>query len=185
MRQLVRQAMEEGALGVGSSLIYAPAFYADTQELIELCKVAGEYHGMYITHMRSEGNRLLEAIDETDSHRPRSRRAGRNLSLEGRRPDNWSKRAEAIADIEAARAAGTRITADMYVYTAGSTRLNGAMPPWVQEGGLQQWIARMRDPQIRRRVADEMRKPTDDWENLLLAAGSPERVLLIGFSNPA
>ena len=162
MRGLVRQAMEEGALGVGSSLIYAPAFYADTPELIELCKVASEYQGMYISHMRSEGNKLLEAIDELISI---ARQAGLpaeiyHLKAAGR--DNWSKRPRAIEMIEAARAAGTRITADMYVYTAGSTGLNGSMPPWVQEGGLQQWIARMRDPQIRapRRRRDAHARPT-------------------------
>jgi N-acyl-D-amino-acid deacylase len=185
MRQLVRQAMEGGALGVGSSLIYAPAFYADTQELIELCKVAAKYQGMYITHMRSEGNKLLEAVDETIRI---AREAGLpaeiyHLKAAGR--DNWPKLGRVVEMVEAARAGGTRITADMYVYTAGSTGLNGAMPPWVQEGGLQQWIARMRDPQIRARVAAEMRTPTDKWENLLLAAGSPDRVLLVGFKNLA
>jgi N-acyl-D-amino-acid deacylase len=184
MRQLVRQAMEQGALGVGSSLIYAPAFYADTQELIELCKVASEYQGMYITHMRSEGNKLLEAVDETARIAREARLPAEIYHLKAAGQNNWPKRAQVVEMVEAARAAGTRITADMYVYTAGSTGLNGAMPPWVQEGGLQQWIARMRDPDISRRVAEEMRTPTDKWENLLLGAGSPDRVLLIGFKNP-
>ncbi|HVU88842.1 MAG TPA: D-aminoacylase [Pirellulales bacterium] len=185
MRTLVRQAMEEGALGVGSSLIYAPAFYADTPELIELCKVAGEYQGMYISHMRSEGNKLTEAIDELIRIAREARIPAEIYHLKAAGRDNWSKRPRAIQMIEAARAAGTRITADMYVYTAGSTGLNGSMPPWVQEGGLQQWVARMRDPRIRARVAAEMRTPSDEWENLLLAAGSPDRVLLLGFKNPA
>ncbi|HEY4313574.1 MAG TPA: D-aminoacylase [Pirellulales bacterium] len=185
MRGLVRQAMEEGALGIGSSLIYAPAFYAKTDELVELCKVAAEYQGMYISHMRSEGNKLLEAVGELihiarEAHLPAEIY---HLKAAGR--DNWSKRPRVIERVEAARAAGTRITADMYVYTAGSTGLNGSMPPWVQEGGLQQWIARMREPQIRARLVTEMRTPSDQWENLLLAAGSPERVLLLGFKNPA
>ncbi len=185
MRGLVRQAMEEGALGVGSSLIYAPAFYANTAELIELCKVAAEYQGMYISHMRSEGNKLLEAIDELIGIARQARLPAEIYHLKAAGRDNWAKRPRAIEMIEAARAAGTRITADMYVYTAGSTGLNGAIPPWVQEGGLQQWIARMRDPQTRARVAAEMRTPSDQWENLLLAAGSPDRVLLLGFKNPA
>ncbi len=185
MRGLVRQAMEEGALGVGSSLIYAPAFYADTEELIELCKVAAEYQGMYISHMRSEGNKLLEAVDELIRIAREAKLPAEIYHLKAAGRDNWPKRGRVVEMVEAARAAGTRITADMYVYTAGSTGLNGAMPPWVQEGGLQQWIARMRDPQIRARLIQEMRTPTDKWENLLLAAGSPDRVLLVGFKNPA
>ena len=172
-------------LGVGSSLIYAPAFYAGTNELIELCKVAGEYQGMYISHMRSEGNKLTEAIDELIRIAREAKVPAEIYHLKTAGRDNWSKRPRAIQMIEDARAAGTRITADMYMYTAGSTGLNGAMPPWVQEGGLQQWIARMRDPRIRARVAAEMRTPSDEWENLLLAAGSPDRVLLLGFKNPA
>ncbi len=183
MRKLVRQAMEEGALGIGSSLIYAPAFYADTNELIELCKVAAEYDGMYISHMRSEGNRLVEAVEELIKI---SREAGLpaeiyHLKMAGK--ENWHKRDRVIELVEAARADGLRITADMYLYTAGSTGLNGAMPPWVQEGGLQQWIDRLRDPKIRKRVAQEMRTPTDEWENLLLGSGSPDNVLLVGFKS--
>jgi N-acyl-D-amino-acid deacylase len=183
MRALVRQAMEEGALGVGSSLIYAPAFYADTDELIELCKVAAQHQGMYISHMRSEGNRLVEAVEELFKI---ARDAGLpaeiyHLKMAGK--DNWGKRDAVIELVENARAAGTRITADMYLYTAGSTGLNGAMPPWVQEGGLKQWIDRLRDPTTRQRVAREMRTATDDWENLLLGAGSPDNVLLVGFKN--
>ena len=185
MRQLVREAMQNGAMGVGSSLIYAPAFYADTHELIELCKVAAEYQGMYISHMRSEGNRLVQGVEELITI---AREAGLpaeiyHLKAAGR--ENWPKRQRVVELVEAARAAGVRITADMYLYTAGSTGLDGSMPPWVQEGGLAKWIARMRDPETRRRVAQEMRTPTDKWENLLLAAGSPERVLLVGFKNPA
>ncbi|MBI2827062.1 MAG: D-aminoacylase [Planctomycetia bacterium] len=185
MRNLVRQAMEEGALGIGSSLIYAPAFYADTDELVELCKVAAQYQGMYISHMRSEGNQLVEAVEELIKIAREAGLPAEIYHLKAAGKENWPKRGRVVELVEAARAAGTRITADMYVYTAGATGLNGAMPPWVQEGGLQQWIARMRDPDIRRRVAEEMRTPTDKWENLLLGAGSPDRVLLIGFKNPA
>jgi N-acyl-D-amino-acid deacylase len=185
MKQLVRQAMEEGALGVGSSLIYAPAFYADTDELVELCKVAAEYHGMYISHMRSEGNRLVEAVEELIRIAREAGLPAEIYHLKAAGQENWSKRDRAIELVEQARAAGSRITADMYLYTAGSTGLNGAMPPWVQEGGLQTWIDRLRDPQTRKRVAEEMRTPTDEWENLLLGAGSPDNVLLVGFKNKA
>jgi N-acyl-D-amino-acid deacylase len=184
MRGLVREAMEGGALGVGSSLIYAPAFYADTHELIELSKVAARYQGMYISHLRSEGNRLVEGVEELIRIADEAGLPAEIYHLKAAGKQNWAKRPRVIELVEAARAKGTRITADMYLYTAGATGLDGAMPPWVQEGGLQQWIARLRDPETRQRAAAEMRMPTDKWENLLLAAGSPERVLLVGFKNP-
>lgn len=184
MRVLVRQAMEEGALGVGSSLIYAPAFYARTDELVELARAAAPYGGMYITHMRSEGNRLLEAIDEVITI---AREGGvpaeiYHLKMAGRQ--NWSKFDDVVAKIDSARAAGLRITTDMYTYTAGSTGLDAAMPPWVQEGGYDRWAERLRDPATRERVAREMSTPTDAWENLYLAAGA-DKTLLVGFKNPA
>lgn len=184
MRDLVRQEMEAGALGVGSSLIYAPAFYADTQELIELCKVAAEYDGLYISHLRSEGNRLLEAVDELILIAREAGMAAEIYHLKAAGRENWGKQDQVIAKIEAARAAGLRISADMYTYPAGATGLNAAMPPWVQEGGFDLWRDRLRDPQDRERVLREMRTPTDAWENLLLMAGSPEQVLLVGFKNP-
>jgi N-acyl-D-amino-acid deacylase len=185
MRGLVRAAMEEGAVGVGSSLIYAPAFYAKTDELIELCKVAAEHQGMYISHIRSEGNRLVESIEELIRIAREAKLPAEIYHLKAAGEKNWPKRQRVIELVEEARAAGLKITADMYVYPAGATGLDGAMPPWVQEGGLDSWIDRLRDPALRRRVAEEMRTPTDKWENLLLAAGSPERVLLVGFKNPA
>lgn len=185
MRQLVRQAMEEGALGVGSSLIYAPAFYASTEELIELCKVAAEYGGMYISHIRSEGNRLLEAIDELIRIAREAKIPAEIYHLKAAGRANWPKLDEAIRRIEAARAEGLRVTANMYPYTAGATGLNAAMPPWVQEGGHRAWIERLKNPAIRARVLREMRTPTDRWENLYLMAGSPENVLLVGFKNEA
>ena len=185
MRGLVRTAMEEGAVGVGSSLIYAPAFYAKTDELIELCKVAAEHQGMYISHIRSEGNRLVESIEELIHIAREAKLPAEIYHLKAAGEKNWPKRQRVIELVEEARAAGLKITADMYVYPAGATGLDGAMPPWVQEGGLDSWIDRLRDPALRRRVAEEMRTPTDEWENLLLAAGSPERVLLVGFKNPA
>jgi N-acyl-D-amino-acid deacylase len=185
MRALVEQAMREGALGVGASLIYAPAFYAKTPELVALAEVAGRHGGMYIAHMRSEGNRLLEAVDETLTIGREARLPVEIYHLKAAGQDNWPKMREVIARIDAARAMGQAVTADMYAYPAGATGLDAAMPPWVQEGGLKQWIARLRDPAIRARVAAEMRTRTDAWESLYLAAGSPERVLLVAFKNDA
>jgi N-acyl-D-amino-acid deacylase len=181
MRQLVTQAMEEGALGVGSSLIYAPAFYAKTDELVALASAAAPYGGMYISHMRSEGNRLLESVDELLTIARDAGVAAEIYHLKAAGEANWPKLAQVIDKVDSARAAGARITADMYTYTAGATGLDAAMPPWVQEGGYQAWAKRLRDPAIRARVAREMRTPTDAWENLLLGAGSPERALLVGF----
>jgi len=184
MRRLLRAEMEAGALGVASSLIYAPAFYADTEELVELAKVASEYDGLYISHMRSEGNQLLEAVDELLEIARRANIRAEIYHLKAAGRENWTKLDQVIAKVEAANAAGMHITADMYNYTAGATGLNAAMPPWVQEGGLERWIGRLREPAVRRRVMEEMRTPTDEWENLLLAAGSPDKVLLVGFKNP-
>jgi N-acyl-D-amino-acid deacylase len=181
MRGLVRQGMEEGALGVGSSLIYAPAFYAKTPELIELSKVAAEYGGMYISHMRSEGNRLLEAVDELITLAREADIAAEIYHLKAGGEANWPKMDRVIERVEAARAQGLRITADMYNYPAGATGLDAAMPPWVQEGGHDAWVERLKDPAIRRRVRREMSTPTDEWENLYLDTGSPEKVLLVGF----
>lgn len=185
MEDLVRQAMEEGALGVGASLIYTPAVYAKTDELIALSRVAARHGGMYIVHMRSEGNRLLEAIDETITI---GREAGLpveiyHLKAAGER--NWAKLDEAIARIEKARQSGLRVTANMYPYTAASTGLDAAMPPWVREGGQKAWEQRLKDPALRQRVAREMSTPSTEWENLYLAAGSAERVLLTGFKTEA
>ena len=181
MRELVRQAMEQGALGVGSSLIYAPAFYAQTDELIALAKVAGEYGGMYISHMRSEGNRLLEAVDELITISREADLPAEIYHLKAAGESNWSKMDAVIERVAAAREEGLRITADMYTYPAGATGLDAAMPPWVQEGGHDAWAARLQDPAIRTRVAREMRTPSNEWENLYLAAGSADNVLLVGF----
>ncbi|HKJ01968.1 MAG TPA: D-aminoacylase [Longimicrobiales bacterium] len=181
MEDLVRQAMREGALGVGSSLIYAPAFYARTPELIALMRAAAEYDGMYISHMRSEGNQLLESVDELVEIARASGAPAEIYHLKAAGESNWGKMDEVIRRVEAARAEGLAITADMYTYTAGATGLDAAMPPWVQEGGYDAWAARIKDPAVRARVIREMRTPTDAWENLLLAAGSPDRVLLVGF----
>ena len=184
MRALVRQAMEEGALGIGSSLIYAPAFYAQTDELIELSKVAAEYDGMYISHMRSEGNALLESIDELLTIAREAGIRSEIYHLKAAGEANWDKLDTAISKIEAARTQGLEITADMYNYTAGSTGLDAAMPPSVQEGGYDAWAERLQDPAIRERMRHEITTTTNEWENLMLAAGS-EGTLLVEFKNPA
>jgi len=184
MKQLVRQAMEDGALGVGSSLIYVPASFSTTEELIELCKVAAEYDGIYTTHMRSEGETFLDAIDEAVRI---SREAGIRTEiyhLKAAGEKNWPKMKEAIERIEAARRAGVPLTADMYPYVAGATGLDASMPPWVQEGGLDSWVERLRDPKIRARVAREMKTGSKGWESLYVSAASPDRILFIGFKNP-
>lgn len=183
MKGLARQAMEEGALGIGSSLIYAPAFYADTDELIELCRAAGEYDGMYITHMRSEGNKLLEAIDEVIRIAGEARVPAEIYHLKAAGRNNWPKMDLAIQKIDSARAAGIRLSTDMYTYVAGATGLDASMPPWVQEGGYEAWAQRLQDPAIRARVAEEMRTDAQDWENLYFAAGSAENLLLVEFKN--
>ena len=184
MRAHVRRAMDEGAMGLTTALIYTPAVFAKTDELIELAKVASESGGMYISHMRSEGNRLLEAIDETLTIARQAHIRAEIYHLKAAGQSNWNKLGDAIAKIEAARKDGLEITADMYTYTAGSTGLDASMPPWVQEGGYNAWVKRLRDPAIRSRVRREMTTPGDEWENLLLAAGG-EGTLLVGFKNEA
>ena len=180
MKVLVRQAMEEGALGIGSALIYAPGFYAGTDELVELCKTAAPYGGIYISHIRSEGNRLLQASDELihiarEAHIPavfyHLKAAGRN---------NWGKMDTLIVKIDSARAAGLDISACMYTYTAGATGFDASMPPSVQEGGLDKWIERLKDPATRKKVLKAMTTPTDAWENLYLGAGA-DNIICAGF----
>ena len=183
MKNLVREAMEDGALGLGSSLIYAPAFYADTEELIALAEVVGEYNGIYISHMRSEGNRLLESVDELIRIAREGNVGAEIYHLKMAGQQNWDKFDAVVEKVESARAEGLDITADIYTYTAGSTGLDASMPPWVQEGGYESWRSRLQNSDIRTQVLEEMTTPTDEWENLLLSAG-PERTLLVGFRNP-
>jgi N-acyl-D-amino-acid deacylase len=183
MKALVRQTLEAGALGVGSSLIYAPAFYAKTDELIELSRVAAEFGGMYISHIRSEGNALLEAVDELIRISKEAGLPAEIYHLKAAGAGNWPKLDEVIVKINAARASGLRISANMYTYPAAATGLDASMPPWVQEGGLAQWRKRLQDPAIRARVVQEMRTPANTWENLYLGAGSPEKILLLAFKN--
>lgn len=183
MKDLVHQGMKEGAMGIGSSLIYAPAFYSSTEELIEICKVAADYGGMYISHMRSEGNKLLESVDELLTIANEAGIPAEIYHLKQSGKKNWGKLDRVIQKIDSARAKGLKITTDMYTYTAGATGLDASMPPWVQEGGLEQWIQRLKDPQIRKRVIKEMQTDTDEWENLMRAAESPDKLILVGFKN--
>ncbi len=184
MKALVDRAMREGALGVTTALIYTPDTFASTEELIELSKVAAKYGGIYTAHMRSEGDRFLEAIDETLRIAREAKIPVEIYHLKAAGESNWPKMQQAVAKIEAARKEGLQVTADMYNYTAGATGFDAAMPPWVQEGGVKAWIERLKDPAVRARVIDEMRHPAK-WESLYFAAGSPERVLLLGFKTDA
>ena len=183
MRSLAHQAMKEGALGIASALIYAPAFYADSPELIEMCKVASEYDGMYITHMRSEGNKLLESIDEVIHISSEANIDAEIYHLKAAGQNNWPKMDLAIEKIDSARQAGLNITTDMYNYIAGATGLDAAMPPWVQEGGYNEWANRLKDPAIRKKVKVEMKTDAQEWENLYYSAGGAENLLLVGFKN--
>src|SRR5436190_2859362 len=183
MRQLVRQEMEAGALGIGTSLIYPPAFYAKTEELIEMCKVAAKYQGKYISHMRSEGNQLLEAIDELLRISREANIPAEIYHIKAAGQPNWGKADAMLAKIEEARKAGLKITADMYTYTAAGTGLDACLPPWTADGGNPALFKRLRDPAIREKIAAEVRTPSDKWENLYLAAGSPEKILLSGFKS--
>jgi N-acyl-D-amino-acid deacylase len=185
MRELVRKEMEAGALGIGSALIYAPGNYASTEELIELCKVAAKYKGKYISHMRSEGDKLLEAIDELIRI---SREAGLPAEiyhLKAAGKANWPKMDQAIAKVEDARRAGLKISANMYTYTAGATSLDACVPPWAHDGGQEALIKRLKDPETRAKIAAQMHEPGKDWENLCLLTGGPENVLLAGFGPEA
>ncbi|MCX6226526.1 MAG: D-aminoacylase [Bacteroidia bacterium] len=183
MKMLVRQGMEEGALGIASALIYVPDCFAKTDELVALCKEAARYDGIYISHIRNEGNNLLNALDEflTISKEANIRAEIYHFKQAGQ--SNWNKLDEEIKRIESARSGGLRITADMYTYIAGASGLDVSMPPWVQEGGYGEWSKRLRNPLIREKVRKEMLNPAGDWENMMKLAGSAEKVLLIGFRN--
>jgi len=182
MRALVREAMDDGAMGVGSSLIYAPASYAETPELVALATESARCGGMYISHMRNESDHVLEAVDELIEIAEKSGGPAEIYHLKQAGKDNWDKLDPIIARVEAARAKGLRITANMYTYTAGSTGLDAAMPTWVQEGGYEQWKKRLQDPEIRKRVLAEMQGKPVGWENLFYHAG-PDKTMLVGFKN--
>ncbi len=181
MRLLVKQAMEEGALGVGSSLIYPPAFFAKTDELIALCKEAGKYGGGYISHIRSEGNNLYEAIEELITIAQKAKVHGEIYHLKAAGKDNWNKMDSVIRRIEKARKEGIDVAANMYNYLAGSTGLTASFPPSLQDGGFDKLWQRLHDPAIRKEMAKAMQTNAVDWENLYYAAGSPDKVLLLGF----
>jgi N-acyl-D-amino-acid deacylase len=183
MRELVRREMEDGALGIGTSLIYPPAFYAKTDELIEMCKVAAKYKGKYISHMRSEGNQLIEAVSELLRISREAKIPAEIYHLKAAGKDNWPKMDKVLAMVEEARKNGMKITADMYTYPAGSTGLDASLPPWAEDGGYPALFKRIQDPETRKRILAEIRTPTDKWENLYLAAGSPDKILLVGFKN--
>ena len=184
MQDIVRKSMEEGAMGVGSALIYVPGTFAETGELVALASTSARCGGIYMTHMRSEGRGLVEAVDETIDISRRSGAPAQIYHLKAGGKPYWPKMDEALAHIEAARREGIRITTDMYAYNAGATGLDASMPPWVQAGGNEAWFARLRDPAIRKRVAAEMRSDHADWENLLQAAGGAENLLIVELRKP-
>ncbi|MFY8046215.1 MAG: N-acyl-D-amino-acid deacylase family protein [Chitinophagaceae bacterium] len=182
MKQLVRYAMREGAMGVGSSLIYPPASFSDTRELIELCKAAAEYNGMYISHMRSEGNKIHEAIDELITIAREAKLPAEIYHLKMSGKDNWGKLDSVIRQVELARATGLKITADMYTYTAGATGLTSAFPPTLQDGGFGKLWERLHDPKVRAEMKKAMNTNAKDWENLYYGCGSPDNVILLQFN---
>ena len=181
MRELVRKEMEAGALGIGTSLIYPPAFYAKTEELIELCKVAAKYQGKYISHMRSEGSRLLEAFDELIRISREAKIPAEVYHIKVSGQQNWPKIDDLLSRIEAAQKERLKITADMYTYIAGGTGLDASLPPWTEDGGYPALFKRLRDPATREKIKAEVQKPTSGWENLYSDAGGPEHILLAEF----
>jgi N-acyl-D-amino-acid deacylase len=185
MRALVRQEMEAGALGIGSSLIYAPGTYAKTEELVELCKAAAPYRGKYISHLRSEGDRLLEAIDELVRIGREAGVPAEIYHMKAAGESNWGKEDQAIARIEKARSEGLKVTADMYTYTAGATGFDACIPPWARDGGYDALFRRIQEPETRPRIIADMRRAAEGWENLCRAAGSPERLLMVEFKTEA
>jgi N-acyl-D-amino-acid deacylase len=183
MRELVRKEMEAGALGIGTSLIYPPAFYAKTEELVEMCKVAAKYQGKYISHMRSEGNQLFEALDELIRISREANIPAEIYHIKAAGQKNWPKEDEFLSRIEAAQKQGLKIRANMYTYTAAGTGLDACFPPWTEDGGYPALFKRLRDPATREKIKAEVKIDSDEWENLYLAAGSPEKILLVGFKS--
>jgi N-acyl-D-amino-acid deacylase len=185
MRDLVRQAMEDGAVGVASSLIYPPGSFADTDELVALSEVAAEYDGMYASHMRDEGANMLAAVEELITVAREAGIRAEIYHIKSSGQDNWPLFDEAVAMIEEARAEGLAVTADVYTYPAGSTGLNAAIPPWVQEGGFDASLERMQDEELRERIAQEMIEPSREWDNMYIGAGTPDNILLVAFKSDA
>ena len=185
MRALVRAAMEDGALGVASSLMYPPGLFAETDELIALSEVAAEYGGMYISHMRDEGAHMIAAIDELLTIAREANIRAEIYHFKSSGEPNWPLFDKAVEMVEDARAEGLEITADVYTYPAGATGLNVTVPPWVQEGGFEASLERMSDPELREQIIQEMNTPSDEWENMFLMSGSPDNILMIGFKSEA
>jgi N-acyl-D-amino-acid deacylase len=183
MRELVRREMEAGALGIGTSLIYPPAFYAKTEELIELCKVASKYQGKYISHMRSEGNQLMEAVEELIRISREANIPAEVYHIKAAGQNNWAKIDNLLARIEAAQEEGLNVRANMYTYTAAGTGLDASLPPWTEDGGYDALYKRLADPATREKIAAEVKVDSDQWENLYLAAGSPDKILLVAFKS--
>jgi N-acyl-D-amino-acid deacylase len=183
MRELVRKEMEAGALGIGTSLIYPPAFYAKTDELIELCKVAAKYQGKYISHMRSEGNQLFEGLDELLRIAREANIPAEVYHIKAAGQKNWPKVDELLARIEAAKKQGLNVRANMYTYTAAGTGLDACLPPWTEDGGYEALFKRLRDPAMREKIKAEVKIDSDKWENLYIGAGSPDKILLVGFKS--
>src|SRR5216117_3777149 len=183
MRELVRKEMEAGALGIGTSLIYPPAFYAKTEELIELCKVAAKYQGKYISHMRSEGNQLFEALDELLRIAREANIPAEVYHIKAAGEKNWPKEDELLARIERAQKEGVNVRANMYTYTAAGTGLDACLPPWTEDGGYPALFKRLRDQAVRAIIKAEVQVDSDKWENLYLGTGSPDRILLVGFKS--
>lgn len=184
MRELVREAMLEGAMGLGSALIYTPGVFATTDELVALSEIVAEYNGMYTSHIRSEGDRFEQAVDEVIEIARRSGVSAHIHHLKAAGEYNWHKLDNVIAQVENARAEGLEITSSMYNYTAAATGFTAMMPPWSREGGNQAWFERLRDPETRARIAHEIRTVTGDFENFYIMAGTPENIVTVGFRNP-
>jgi len=182
---LVHAEMKAGAMGIGSSLIYAPDNFSNTDELVAMTRAAAAHGGSYISHIRGESDQLLDAIEEliTIGRRSGARVQAYHLKASGQR--NWDKGAKVLARLDAARASGIDVSANCYTYTAAATGLDASMPLWVQQGGRDKWIARLKDPATRAKVLAEMRGEPVGWDNTYRNAGSPENVLLLGFDNPA
>src|SRR6478735_76314 len=183
MRELVRKEMEAGALGIGTALIYPPAFYAKTEELIELCKVASKFQGKYISHMRSEGNQLFEALDELLRIAREANIPAELYHIKAAGKKNWPKVDELLSRIERAQKEGLNVRANMYTYTAAGTGLDACLPPWTEDGGYPALFKRLRDPATREKIKAEVQVASDKWENTYIAAGSPEKILLSGFKS--
>lgn len=180
MKTLLRQAMEEGAVGLSTALIYPPEFYSTTEELVELARVVAEYDGLYISHLRSEGSAFLEALDEFFTIVREAGVRGEIYHLKAAGRSNWHKMETAIARIETARAEGLPISADMYTYPFSGTGLDASLPPWAHEGGHNALVERLKDPDTRARIKAEIVQPADQWENMY-AENWADRIMVAGF----